>query len=247
MMRRTVLGAVAAAAAGAGWLGWTRLSGARTLDDAAMAALYARPLAPPAGPMRVYHLGHSLVGRDMPRMLGALADAAMGPGHGWESQLGWGASLKDHWGGRAKVKGFDVENAHPRHRPAEAALASGDYDAVVFTEMVELRDALRWHDSPEYLARWARRARAGRRDVRLYLYTTWHHLDDAAGFLERIDADQTALWEDALLRPALARLPGVAIHVIPGGPALAAVVRMAEGAGGAGGPARPLGPLPSRA
>ncbi len=239
MMRRGLIaGAAALAAGGAAWLGWRAWARPPRLDDAAFAARFADRSAPPAGPVSVYHLGHSLVGRDMPAMLAQLADAALGPGHAYASQLGWGASLANHWAGPAKVAGFEVENAHPRFRPAEAALDSGDYDAVVLTEMVELRDAIRWHDSARHLALWAGRARAGRGDVRLYLYTTWHHLDDPEGFLDRIDADQGALWVDQVLRPALARLPGAAIRVVPGGPALAAVIRAAEGRGVPGLPDR---------
>lgn len=194
-----------------------------------MAALYARPLPAPAGGLRVFHLGHSLVGRTMPEMLAALAPA----GHGWEAQLGWGASLRAHWEGPAAVPGFAAENAHPRFRDAGEAVDSGAYDAFVVTEMVEIRDAVRWQDPAGHLALWAGRAVAARPDVRLYLYETWHRLDDPEGWLERIDRDLIRHWEDEVLRPALARLGGsVPIHVIPAGQALARFVRAVEAQGG---------------
>lgn len=183
-----------------------------------------QPLPPPAGPLAVYHLGHSLVGRDMPAMLAQLAPE----GHRYASQLGWGATLRSHWQGPAEVPGFAQENAHPAHRPAREAIGSGDYDAVVLTEMVELRAAIRWHGSSVYLAEWARLARAARPDVRLYLYETWHRLDDEAGWLERIDADSTALWQEELLRRAMGAEGTGVIYRIPGGPVLAAVARAAE-------------------
>ncbi len=41
------------------------------LSDQEFAALYSVPL-PPQAPDAVYHLGHSLVGRDMPAMLAAM-------------------------------------------------------------------------------------------------------------------------------------------------------------------------------
>jgi hypothetical protein len=201
----------------------------RPLDAAATAALYARPLPAPAGGLRVFHLGHSLVGRAMPEMLAALAPA----GHGWEAQLGWGATLRAHWEGPDAVPGFAAENAHPRFREAGEAVDSGAYDAVVVTEMVEIRDAIRWHEPAEHLALWARRAIAARPGVRLFLYETWHRLDDPEGWLERIDRDLVRHWEDQVLRPALARLGGrVAIHVIPAGQALARFVRAVEARGG---------------
>lgn len=102
------------------------------LSRAELDARYAEPLPPPSGPLRVFHLGHSLVGRDMPAMLAELA----GNGHRYESALGWGATLKGHWGD-APVAGAARENAHPRFRDAGEAADSGDYDAFVLTEMVE--------------------------------------------------------------------------------------------------------------
>lgn len=202
--------------------------GPAPLDDAAMADRYATPLAAPQSALAVYHLGHSLVGRDMPAMIEQLAP----DGHSHASQLGWGSSLRDHYEPDHEIHGFAEENDHPRHRPADAALASGDYDALVLTEMVEIRDAIRYHDSAAYLARWARRARQGNPDIRLYLYETWHNLDDAEGWLARVDADFPRHWEGEILRPALARegLEQTAIYAIPAGQAMAAFVRRIEAA-----------------
>ncbi|MCF3972231.1 hypothetical protein [Paracoccus salsus] len=181
-------------------------------------------LPPPTGPLRVYHLGHSLVGRDMPAMLAQLAPE----GHDHASQLGWGATLRSHWMGPDEVPGFAQENAHEAHRPARQAIESGDYDAVILTEMVELRDAIRWHGSSLYLAEWARFARLARPDVRLYLYETWHHLDDEAGWIERIESDATGLWQDELMRRAMGAEGVGRIYRVPGGTVLATVARAAE-------------------
>lgn len=229
MRRRWLAMAGAGVATAAALTIWRLVAVPAALDDAALAARYSSPLPPPQAALSVYHLGHSLVGRDMPAMVAQLAAAAGLPGHSYHSQLGWGASLAQHRTGQ--VPGLAEENAHPAHRPARAALASGVYDAVVLTEMVELRDAIRWHDSPRALADWARTARAGRAEVRLYLYETWHRLDDPAGWLERLDGDLTALWEGVLLRQAMARDGVGTIHLIPAGQALAAAVRAAEAGG----------------
>jgi len=200
-----------AALAGAGWFLWPQ-----------GAAPVAAALPRPTGPLRTYHLGHSLVGRDMPAMLAAMA------GHDHASQLGWGASLRNHATG--EVPGFAVENDHPDHLPAETALAGGGFDAAVLTEMVELRDAIRWHDSARWLAHWAGVARAGNPGVRVYLYETWHRLDDPEGWLQRIDADLSRHWLDEVLRPAMARGAGD-IHLIPGGQVMAAAARAIEAGG----------------
>lgn len=209
------------------------------LDDAAMAALYARPAPPPAHPLRVFHIGHSLVGRDMPAMLAQLADAGLGadarPRHAYESELGWGATLKGHWGD-AKLAGFAAENDHPRFRAAGEAVDSGAYDAVVLTEMVEIRDAIAYFDSPDYLHRWARRAWDANPQTRVYLYETWHPLDDPEGWLARLDADLARYWEGRILRGALA-WPGMdrPIYLIPAGQVMAAFIRAAEARGGVDG------------
>jgi hypothetical protein len=230
MTRKGLLAAAAAAAVAAAAAAFWWRSAPAGPGDTEMAARYAAPLAAPEGPLAVFHLGHSLVNRDMPAMLAQLA----GEGHRYESQLGWGATLKSHWGD-APVNGFEVENAHPRYRDAWEAVASGDYDAIVLTEMVEIRDALRYFDSPRYLALFAAEAWRARPDTRIYLYETWHRLDDPEGWLERLDADLPRYWEGALLRPALGRLPDDArIHLIPAGQALAALVREIEARGGVG-------------
>jgi len=228
--RRAMIGGglvvAGAALAGGGW--WWRqarkgpaLPAPRAPVDRAAFEAAVRPLPTPGGPLRTYHLGHSLVGRDMPAMLAQMA------GHDHASQLGWGASLRQHWDDRIEVPGFAEENAHPRFRPAREALASGDFDVVVLTEMVELRDAIRWHGSPHYLAQWAGAARAGNPDVRLYLYETWHRLDDPDGFLPRIAGDLPALWEGELQMGAMA-WGAAPLHLIPGGQVLKAACKAAE-------------------
>lgn len=207
---------------------WWR--GASRAEEIALENRLSAPLSAPVGPLAVFHLGHSLVNRDMPAMLAQLA----GEGHRYESQLGWGTTLKAHWGDDT-INGFDVENANPRYRPAHEAVESGDYDAIVLTEMVEIRASLRYHDSPVYLARWAEEALMARPDVRLYLYETWHPLDDPDGWLERLDADLQRYWLDGIAKPALEKLPPTAqLRLIPAGQVLAAFVRKVEASGGVG-------------
>ncbi|QFT60477.1 hypothetical protein FIU94_16730 [Sulfitobacter sp. THAF37] len=220
------LGALALGAGGAAVI----LTRDRRRGAAEAEALYAEPLNPPGGALNVYHLGHSLVGRDMPAMLAQLA----GPGHEYHSQLGWGTSLRDHWEPDVPINGFAEENAHDRFRPAKTALASGEYDAVVLTEMVEIRDAIRYHDAAAYLARWAGLAWDANPDARIYLYETWHHTDDGNGWLARIDRDLRKFWQGRVKYPALAATEAP-IHLIPAGQVMAAFVREVEEAGGIGG------------
>ncbi|MGD9865227.1 MAG: hypothetical protein AB7S99_18645 [Pseudodonghicola sp.] len=216
----------AAVVAGLAWWLWLR---PKLPDAATVAAAYATPLAPPDRPLAVYHLGHSLVGRDMPAMLAQLA----GPGHRYQLQLGWGTSLREHWEPDLTINGFETENDTPQFRPARDAIASGDYDAVVLTEMVGLREAIRYHDSARYLEKWADLARQASPTARVYLYESWHPLDTPEGWLDRLDRDLAELWENRLLLPDLAQdRSGRPIHVIPAGQVLARFVRAVEAAGG---------------
>jgi hypothetical protein len=185
----------------------------------------APPLTPPAQGLRMFHLGHSLVGRTMPAMVEQLAHAAGFTAHHHESQLGWGTSLRAHWDPEVEIAGFAQENDHARFRPAHEAVASGAYDAIVLTEMVELRDAIRWHDSPRALAHWMLAARAARPDVRLYLYQSWHDLRHPEGWLPRLERDPAKLWEGGILAPVWADETLGPAHVIPVTTVLAALTR----------------------
>ncbi len=201
------------------------------MDEAAYDALYSTGRAPQEAALRVFHMGHSLVGRDMPAMLSQLA----GDSYSYDSQLGWGTPLKAHWEPDEAINGFDVENDHPRYRDAKEALGSGDYNALVLTEMVEIRDAIKYFESSEYLARWAEAGRKGNPDIEVFLYETWHELDDEEGWLERLDRDLDLYWRDAILSPALARAePPLPIYVIPAGQVMAQLTRTAEARGGVG-------------
>lgn len=221
--RRATLVALPVAVAG-GVLWWQR----GQAIHAAMDAAHVEPLSAPVGPLNVYHLGHSLVGHDMPAMLAQLA----GPGHNYASQLGWGASLRDHWEPGVAISGFDTMNGHDHYRDATLALKSGGYDAVVLTEMVEIDDAIRYHASADYLTRWANLAHMGNPSTRVYLYETWHWVDDPQGWLARIDTDLGAAWVDRILAPAIHANPARPIHLIPAGQVLARFVRAVQAAGG---------------
>lgn len=201
----------------------------KSVPPDALAELYTTPLQPPTQPLRVFHLGHSLVNRDMPVMLEQLA----GHGHDHRSQLGWGATLQSHWEPDVPINGFEQENAHPRYQDALEAIRSGKFDVLVLTEMVEIRAAIKYFDAPKYLRLWSREARTGRPDTRVYLYETWHQLDDAEGWLVRLDKDLGRYWEGSLLAKGLAHGDtGGPVYIIPAGQVMARFVRRLEEKGG---------------
>ncbi|WP_246082510.1 hypothetical protein [Rubellimicrobium rubrum] len=195
-----------------------------------MVDLYAAGSPAAVQSHHVFHLGHSLVGRDMPAMLAQLAPVE----HRYESQLGWGTPLRSHWDpDRVPIGGFEAENAHPRYRDAREALASGAYTAFVMTEMVEIKDAIRYHQSAKHLRNWAELARHSNPDIGLYLYETWHDLTDPEGWLNRLELDLSRYWDRKILRPALTADRAIRpIYLIPAGQVLGAFVRDLEGQGG---------------
>lgn len=230
-LKVTIAGAAILAAGAALWVLKTPRS-LPSLPSEERAALYATPLSAPTQGLQLYHLGHSLVGMDMPAFTRQLAIAAGFEGAGYRSQLGWGTSLMDHWDPSRTINGFAEMNASPAHAPAKDALESGAYDAFIFTEMVDLNDAIRWHESGRHAGLWTGLARKGRPDIRIYLYETWHGTDIADGWLTRIDADLPALWEGTILAQAMAMPDVGTIHLIPAGQAMAAVARAVEAQGG---------------
>lgn len=187
-------------------------------DGSGLREAYANKRAPIDGSMRVFHLGHSLVGRDMPAMLDQLA----GSDHDYSLQLGWGTSLREHFEPDLTINGFAEENDTPHYRNAHEALASGEYDAFVMTEMVTLTDAIRYHDSSSYAAKWAAEAASQNPDMAIFLYETWHGLDQQPEWLDRLPKD-LELWTSRLLWPAT-RAAGRPVYLIPAGQVMARLV-----------------------
>ena len=229
------------------WLGWNMLKYASVtvlfvslfgfarcapepLSESEIQLLYQEPPVPLEKPLAVFHIGHSLVARDMPAMLAQMA----GNGHSYESQLGWGTSLRAHWDFPGEpLNGGDVENNHPRYREAREALASGDYDVLVLTESVEIRSAIKYHHSWDYMARWIKAALAGNPDIRIYLYESWHKTNDPEGWFHRVDRDLGMYWEREILNRAQAvEGAGVPVYLIPAGQVMARFLREVELLGG---------------
>lgn len=210
------------------FLGLAACGPQKSLDHAALSKMYTVPVPPPEAPLTVFHLGHSLVGRNMPAMLEQL----VGDGHDHRSQLGWGATLKSHWEPNEPINGFEQENAHHRYQSADVAVKSGKFDVLVLTEMVEIKAAIKYHKSSAYLRKWSRLARETNPATRIYLYETWHSLDDPEGWLQRLDNDLPRYWEGELLSQAMAYGDTGLIHVIPAGQVMARFVRRVEQDGG---------------
>lgn len=90
---------------------------------------------------KVFYFGHSLVGHDLPQMLGALA-RARGKAGSVNGQVGFGTSLQSHWRWQGEFDRGFVPSGFGQELPGAVlfgphghqALASGAYDVVVLTE-----------------------------------------------------------------------------------------------------------------
>jgi hypothetical protein len=197
--------------------------------------LYESPLSPVTEPLKVYHLGHSLVGKDMPVMLAQLA----GQKHQFSSQLGWGAALKSHWDPKVPINGFETSNEHAEYRDPMDAIESQEYDAFVMTEMVEIKHAIEYFNSPDYLAKFAKKINKDSPKTTIYLYESWHHVTDPAGWIKRLDNDLKEYWEEGILLKALADINSdrnnpIIIYMIPVGQVMSAFFKEVERLGGIG-------------
>lgn len=223
MNRRTVISTFVLGAGGIVAAVFGRRYHQRTKLPPAMILTPRSVLRNPERIRTVFHLGHSLVGPDIPNMLAQLG------GHSYASQIGWGTTLQAHWTEGEALHGYELYASRDRAPiPAREVLTGPDIDVFVMTEMVEIRESLRWFNSPYWLSKWANLARQSNPAIRIYLYETWHPLDDADGWLERIDGDLDAYWQGRIIAPAEAIHNSEEIFVIPGGQAMAAVARAAE-------------------
>lgn len=62
----------------------------------------------------------------------------------------------------------------------------------------------------------AKLGKAGRPDLNIYIYETWHSTKDREGWVDRIEVDLERYWEAEILIPAV-RGAGFSIYKIPGG------------------------------
>ncbi len=212
-------------------VGVVRLGTAKPMEAQAFDSLYDAPGPAPTMPQNVFHLGHSLVGPLIPVMLTQLA----GDKHNYSSQLGWGTPLKAHWDEGEYIAGFELHNTPSEYKNAKDALSSGKYNTLVLTEMVEIRDAIKYFDSGKYLHEWVQLARQANPEIRVYLYETWHPLDGEEDWLGRLDKDLERYWEKEILRRA-AKYDDTPqpTYVIPAGQVMAQFVREVESKGGVG-------------
>lgn len=160
----------------------------------------------------VLFIGHSLIGWNMPSMLGSIA-ADGGKTHAFESQIGNGGTIQLQW-----VRPAEGVNARE-------VLATGRHDVVITTEAIPLQSNYQWSGTVEFAGNFYDLLQEHRPGARFYLYETWHSRDEP-NWRERIDTDR-ALWE-TIIDEINAAHEGPDVLMIPGGTALGRLVDRIE-------------------
>lgn len=203
---------------------------------------------------KVFYFGHSLVGHDMPQMIGSFA-RARGKTYAVHGQIGFGTPLQSHWRWQGDFDNGFVPLGFADELPGSllfdvdghTALASGEYGVIVLTESNGFvsGEPGNWNEfctegeefggcAIEMAGNLIREAREDRADVRSLLYTNWKDFEEVGGidnWLEDIDAN-VGWWEN-LADKVDAQLEGEgaggsAIQIVPAALIVARIVREAR-------------------
>jgi hypothetical protein len=169
----------------------------------------------------VFWVGHSLIGFEMPYMVGEIAKS-LGLTYSWNAQIGIGAPLVWNWNNSSSTARADSREVLPK----------GGYDVLVLTEAIPLINHTTWNDTNRYAGLFHDLV-AGQPGAQTYLYETWHCLDtgtpagcaydrrDDVAWRPRLDRDHS-LWQGIVDAVNLNR-PPPAMKLVPVGKAMAAL------------------------
>ena len=215
----------------------------------------AEPQSRDSAAAKVFFFGHSLVGHDMPQMIGAFA-RARGKGYAVNGQVGFGTPLLSHWRWEGAFDSGFVPVGFSAELPSsllfdmegKAALRTGSYDVIVLTESNGFVSGSPgdWSDfcdpdnefggcSIEMATNLVRLARMHNGSVRPLLYANWKGFNETGGTVDGWLADianNRGWWENVAdqVEAALARegVRGPPVRVIPVATILARIVEQAR-------------------
>ena len=172
----------------------------------------------------VFFVGHSLINYNMPRMVANLAQDA-GITHTSTAQIINGSPLQFNWDNSTG------QGATPPSVSARNVIPSGDYEVLVVTEAVPLRNHTEHSDSNGQAANFYNLAVDANPSARTFLYETWHCINSGISNCGEWDRDDHQPWRTRLTTD-LASWEGIAdsvspkvgspaMQIIPGGQAMA--------------------------
>ena len=173
--------------------------------------------APPAEERSVYWVGHSLINardehredaRNLMEEVGWLANAA-GLSYTFFDHTVWGSPLSLNWSGHAHVWGRS-EPELVRERRRELDQNGHEYDVLVMTEGVSVRETAQYEFTSYYAQKFYCSISRANPDARVYMYESWTGLtdsEDGSTWEGRLREDRPA-WERVSDEATAARVPG---------------------------------------
>ncbi|MFY9243653.1 MAG: T9SS type A sorting domain-containing protein [Polaribacter sp.] len=169
-----------------------------------------------------YFIGHSLIGHAIPTMLDQMANAS-GVNYTGSRQIINGAPLQFNWNNPTlgEVGNYEID------------LATGNYNTLVITEAIPLKNHLEWSDTFNVSNNFYNYFYNYITNGQVYIYETWHCInsgtpagcaydgEDHINWRQRLDEDLDD-WESIVIN--LNNLhPNTEVLVVPGGQAVAAL------------------------
>lgn len=182
--------------------------------------------------LNVFYIGHSLLS-DIPGLTRSLVESDRKSRLSLRHQDIPGASLRWQWEAKDRKDEFEPQFGGRYH----IHLKQGSFDTLVLTDSVPRGGPAAEAETVDYLGRLADFAREYSPDIRIYYYSTWHHLTSGTPenspydkdspnrhlkWRERIDAD-TQMWRRIVKKVNDGRPGTPPIRIIPGGEVLAAI------------------------
>ena len=204
--------------------------------------------------LNMFFMGHSLVGPHIPGLVEQLSEAHSIPSSS-NSQVGWGTTMRAHYNYYSAGTEFPgLFTGDPNHRDAHEAIASGEFNVLVITEMVEIIHAVKYFNTEDYAGQWSEFTEDNSPGTQVYLYETWPNLDvegELSGdenhpeyttgrhgdyWLNKVEFDHNRYWRQSILNVMNGVAVNNTVRMIPAGQVMKEFVILLEGTqGGIGG------------
>jgi hypothetical protein len=167
----------------------------------------------------VFHIGHSLMEKEMPLFVKKMAEQAKIP-HSYDYQLIIGSPLQYQWNIGNFSEEEQVAKKGRQGKSARASIASGKYDAVIMCDATPVLEHLKW-GSLDYAPQFYALALKSNPKARVFLYHFWPSLNApnyAAAFAEELKAYEKIADTSTALHAK--QYPGQKVHIVPAGAAI---------------------------
>ena len=169
-----------------------------------------------------FWLGHSLIGHDIPFLVGEIA-ASLGKSYTRQYQITNGAPLKCNWQNCGTLQGVNARDYLP----------GSNINTFVMTEAVPLQNHLDWSQTYEYAQLYYELAQQSQTGAEVYLYETWHCITSGTDIECPWDGNTHIPWRERLtqdlskwqgiIAAVKQNHPNARLQLVPAGQAMAAM------------------------